>query len=48
MSIISIDQKREVITEEAIEFRLSYMSSCKPIGVLKSRHEGKCEGKGVC
>jgi len=35
------------ITEEAIEFYLSYMPSCEPIGVPKTRHEGKCEGKGV-
>ena len=35
------------IAEEAIEFCSSYMPSCEPIGVLKSRHEGKCEGKGV-
>ena len=36
------------ITEEAIEFYSSYMPSCEPIGVLNSRHEGKCEGKGAC
>jgi len=23
------------------------MLSCEPIGVPKTRHEGKCEGKGV-
>ena len=33
--------------EEAIEFYSSYMSSCKPIGVPKTRHEGKYEGR-VC
>ena len=35
------------IAEEAIEFCSSYMPSCEPIGVPKTRHEGKCEGKGV-
>ncbi|XP_027915741.1 uncharacterized protein LOC114175171 [Vigna unguiculata] len=35
------------IAEEAIEFCSSYMPSCEPIGVPKTRHEGKYEGKGV-
>jgi len=29
------------IAEEAIEFCSSYMPSCEPVGVCKSRHEGK-------
>jgi len=37
----------QYITEEAIEFCSSYMPTCEPIGVPKSSHEGKCEGKGV-
>ena len=35
------------IPEEAIELFSSYMPSCEPIGIPKTRHEGKCEGKGV-
>ncbi|XP_027936218.1 uncharacterized protein LOC114191244 [Vigna unguiculata] len=38
---------KRYIAEEAIEFCSSYMPSCEPIGVPKTRHEGKCEGKGV-
>jgi len=35
------------IAEETIELCSSYMPSYEPVGVPKSRHEGKCEGKGV-
>ncbi|KAG2405345.1 uncharacterized protein HKW66_Vig0046000 [Vigna angularis] len=35
------------VAEEAIEFCSSYMPSCEPVGLPKSKNEGKCEGKGV-
>jgi hypothetical protein len=34
-------------TEEAIEWALNYVDSTNPIGVPKSRHEGRLTGKGT-
>jgi hypothetical protein len=34
-------------TEEAIEWALNYTDPTNPIGVLKSRHEGRLTGKGT-
>jgi hypothetical protein len=34
-------------TEEAVEWALNYVDSINPIGVTKSRHEGKLTGKGT-
>ncbi|XP_050902383.1 uncharacterized protein LOC127112997 [Lathyrus oleraceus] len=35
------------ITEEAIEFCTDYLSDAKPVGLPKSRHDGRCDGKGT-
>ena len=35
------------IAEEAIEFCSGYMSESDPIGIPKTRHDGRCEGKGT-
>ena len=35
------------ITEEAIEFCTDYLSEAEPVGLPKSRHEGRCDGKGT-
>ncbi|RDX65205.1 hypothetical protein CR513_56154, partial [Mucuna pruriens] len=35
------------IVEEVIEFCICYMSAIKSVGVSKSRHEGRCKGKGT-
>jgi hypothetical protein len=34
-------------TEEAVEWALNYVDSTNPIGVPKSRHEGRLTGKGT-
>jgi hypothetical protein len=38
---------QEYCTEEAIEWALNYVDSTNPIGVPKSRHEGRLTGKGT-
>jgi hypothetical protein len=34
-------------TEEAVEWALNYADPSNPIGVPKSRHEGRLAGKGI-